>query len=110
MKADFRLLFGLLGFIGAGIFMRPLYYDILPFEWGMWIDSFPFSLIASVPGYIVGSIFGIVVGYRIGGRFSEAGLVIFICAFLGGILGSIIISFFFSYTYFLIIIGPLLGK
>ena len=52
MKGWQIVIFGFLGCIGAGIFLIPLYYIILPFEWGAWIDGFPFSLIVSAPGTI----------------------------------------------------------
>lgn len=94
------VIFGFLGTIGAGIFMMPLYYTILPFEWGSWIDGFPFSLLVSAPGYIVGSIIGIFVGSKIGNKRGKVGLMVLVFTFFAGVLGSMIISFFTSYIFY----------
>ena len=94
------VVYGFFGLIGAGIFLIPLYYIILPFEWGSWIDGFPYSIIVSAPGYVIGSLIGLIVGPKIGQATENVELMIFLSTFLGGVLGSMMISFFTSYTFF----------
>ena len=100
MKTWQMVSFGFLGFIGAGIFLLPLYYIILPFEWGSWLDGFPFSLIVSAPGYLIGSASGMLIGLKIVKKEEKTGLTVLISTFLGGVLGSMIVSFFTSYAFF----------
>ena len=92
--------YGFLGLIGAGIFLIPLYYIILPFEWGSWIDGFPYSIIVSAPGYVIGCLIGLIVGPKIGKKVQNVEWMTFLSIFFGGILGSMIISFFTSYAFF----------
>jgi len=100
MKGWQIVIFGFLGCTGAVIFLIPLYYIILPFEWGGWIDGFPYSLIVSAPGTIVGSLIGILIGAKIGPKKEKAGLMVLVSSFLGGVLGSMMISFFTSFAFF----------
>ena len=100
MKGWQIVIFGFLGCTGAVIFLIPLYYIILPFEWGSWIDGFPYSLIVSAPGTIIGSLIGILIGAKIGPKKEKAGLMVLVSSFLGGVLGSMMISFFTSFAFF----------
>ncbi len=89
---------GFLGFLVDILFLGILTF-VFPWDFGGWMDGFPFGTASASPGFLVGCLVGIVIGAIIGKRLGKVEKSVFIGAVCGGVIGAFV-TWFMWFGYY----------